>query len=303
MANSTGMDTGQATDHLVQVRRLLRQREYRRAIETIDRRLLNVAALAAPVAVEDLRTYAYERLVQSGPEPSRRSWVNLRRGTPVSLSRTIPVDLRRLARPTLEKVLQWLLREELRAAEEALQADDYATVVAVAELAERIDHRSTRLALVHARALYELAVAALKAETQHLDDVSGKLGRAARLVARAAADPASAGPQEKLSVAIDEVAAIVERRRTRRARVDAVNSVVQRFNRLVQHYEDRDQLVSHVQLGNARASLAQIGADVDRLIQQHPAGSPAGNVLADLRGKCAQYKQYLERLGRSLRAD
>jgi hypothetical protein len=78
---------------------------------------------------------------------------------------------------------------------------------------------------------------------------------------------------------------------------------VRRFNGLVQHYKDRDQVVSQVQLGNARASLAQIRADVERLCRQHPPDTPAGQVLVDLRGQCARYKLHLERLGRSVRAD
>jgi hypothetical protein len=303
MANATSLDTGQAADHLAQVRRLLRQREYRRAIETIDRRLPNGAETGAGIPVEDVRTYAYERLVQQGPAPSWRVPVNLRRGIPLSLRRPILVDLRRLSRPELERVLRWLLAGELRAAEDAVRAHDYAAAVTAAELAARMDERSTRLALVHARALYELAVAALNGPSPDLDDVLGKLQRAARLATRAAADPALRDPHRKLSVAIDDVAAIVERQRDRTARADAVASVVRRFNRLVQHYSDRDQIVSQVQLGNARASLAQIRADVDRLSRQHPAESPAGQVLVDLRGQCARYKLYLERLGRSVRAD
>jgi len=308
VANATSMDTDQAADHLAQVRRLLRQREYRRAIETIDRRLLNVAGPvgAGPpgvVPVEDLRTYAYERLVRHGPGPSWQVPVNLRRGMPLSLRRPIMVDLRRLSRTEQERVLRWLLAGELRAAEDAVRAGDYATAVRAAEFAARIDDRSTRIALVHARALYELAVAGLNGKSPDLDDVLGKLQRAARLATRAAADPTLRGPHQKLSVAIDEVAAIVEQRRARTARVDAVKSVVQRFNRLVEHYSGRDQIVSHVQLGNARASLAQIRADVERLSRQHAAESPAGQLLADLRERCAQYRQHLERLGRSIRAD
>jgi Tfp pilus assembly protein PilO len=58
-----------------------------------------------------------------------------------------------------------------------------------------------------------------------------------------------------------------------------------------------------VQLGNARASLAQISADVERLSRQHPVDSPAGHLLADLRQQCARYKLHLERLSRSARAD
>jgi hypothetical protein len=133
--------------------------------------------------------------------------------------------------------------------------------------------------------------------------VSKQLQKAGWLVMRAAHDPTVRDAHKKLSVAIDDVSAIVERRRARTARADAVSGVVARFNRLVQHYDDRDQLISHVQLGNARASLAQIRADVDRLLQVNAPESPAGMILVDLRGQCARYKEHLERVGRRIRAD
>jgi hypothetical protein len=298
MANPIGIDISQSAEHLVQVRRFLRQREYRRAIETIDRWS---PTDAGDVPIEDVRTYAYEQLAKHGSAPSRRAPVNLRRGMPVSLRRPITVDLRRLSGPALERVLRWLLAAELRTAEAALRADDYADAVTAAELAARIDDRCTRMALLHARALYEVCVAELKAQTADLDDVSGKLHRATRLALRASADPTLRDPHKKLSVAIDDVSAIVERRRARTARADAVASVVRRFNRLVEHYNDKDQTVSQIQLGNARASLAQIRADVERLSREHPPDTPAGQMLVDLRGQCARYKVYLERLSRTAR--
>ena len=75
--------------------------------------------------------------------------------------------------------------------------------------------------------------------------------------------------------------------------------MVRRFNNLVQHYE-QNQLISRIQVGNAKASLAQIRGEVERLSRQHAADTPAGQMLVDLRGQCARYKLYLERLGRSL---
>jgi len=301
MASPTSMETGQSAEHLAQVRRFLRQREYRRAIETIDRWLAADALDDSPVPIEDVRTYAYEGLAKHGSSPTRRKPVNLRRGIPVSLRRPITVDLRRLSGSALERVMRWLLAAELRTAENALRADDYAGAVTAAEFAARIDDRCTRMALLHARALYEVCVAALKGQTADLDDVSGKLHRATRLALRASTDPTLRDPHKKLSVAIDDVSAIVERRRARTARADAVASVVRRFNRLVEHYNDKDQIVSQIQLGNARASLAQIRADVERLSREHPPDTPAGQMLVDLRGQCARYKVYLERLARTAR--
>jgi hypothetical protein len=303
MASATGVEADRQADPLTQVRRLLRQREYRRAVEMIDHRLLGAAGLASPVPVEDLKTYAYERLARFGPGPSWRTPVSLRRGNRVSLRRPVVVDLRRLDRPELERVLRWLLAGELHAVDEALRAGDWPALVNAAEFAGRVDDRSTRVAVAHARGLYELCVAALNRESPDLDDVLGQLQRAARLAARAASDPSLGEAPEKLLAGIEEVATLVERRRARTARVEAVRSVVRRFNRLTEHYADRDQLISHIQLGNARASLAQIRGDVDRLIPHHEPDSPAGQLLADLRVKCDRYKEQLERRGRSLRAD
>jgi hypothetical protein len=310
MATATTTQPGQTAEQLTQVRRLLRQREYRRAIELIDRHLLDAEAVGlspkeattdTPVSVGDLRTYAYELLAKRGPSSLRRVPVNLRRGVPVSLRRPVAVDLNRLTRSELERVLRWLLSGEIRAADEALRADEYADAVAAAEAAERIDNRSTHVAMVHARALYELAILALNGQSPDLDAVAKRLQNAGSLAMRAAHDPGVRDAHKKLSVAIDDVSAIVERRRARTARADAVTAVVQRFNRLVQHYDDKDQLISYIQLGNVRASLAQIRADVDRLLQQHHPDSPAGVILVDLRGQCARYKEHLERVGRRLR--
>jgi tetratricopeptide (TPR) repeat protein len=301
MANATLAQTGQSADHLTQVRRLLRLREYRRAIELIDRNLGFVDG--APVPIEDLRTYAYELLVQDRGSPVRRPPVNLRRGIPVSLRRPVTVDLRRLTRSQLERLLRWLLAAEIRAADDALRADDYADAVASAEQGERIDNRCTHLSMVHARALYELAVLVMKSQAPNLDDAAAKLERAGWLAMRAAADPSARDAHKKLSVAIDDVTAIIHRRRARTAQADAVNAVVQRFNRLVRHYSDADQLISHVQVGNARSSLARIRADAEQLLRQHPAESPAGRILIDLRGQCARYKEHLERVGRKIRFD
>jgi hypothetical protein len=299
MANVTVRYTGLPPADLTQVRRLLRQREFRRALETLDRHIYDTDGT---VSVADVRTYAYERLRREGGSPSRRTPVNLRRGMPVSLRRPIPVDLNRLDRAARERVLRWLLAGELRAAEEALRAGDYDAAVTAVELAARIDDRCTRVALVHARALYELVVVAMGDQPPDLDDVAGQLQLAGRLADRAASDPALREPYLKLSAAIDNVAGIVERRRARTARIEAVSGVVQRLDRLVEHY-NRSQIVSHVQLGNARASLAQIRAEVDKLSRQHEPDSPAGRILADLRAKCSQYKEYLERRGRTVRAD
>lgn len=298
MATATMAQPGQTAEQVSVLRRFLRQRDYRRAVELIDRHLLDVTD--APVPIEDVRTYAFELLGRRGPS---RVPVNLRRGVPVSLRRAVAVDLNRLTRPQLERVLRWLLSGEIRAADEALRADEYADAVAAAESAGRIDNRSTHLAMVHARALYELAVLALNGKAADLDEVSQQLQKAGWLAMRAAHDPAVRDAHKKLAVAIDDVSAIVERRRARTARADAVTAVVQRFNRLVQHYDDRDQLISHIQLGNALASLAQVRVDVDRLLQQHNPDSPAGVILIDLRGQCARYKVHLERQGRKIRAD
>jgi hypothetical protein len=301
MAIATTTQFGQTAEYLTQTRRLLRQREYRRAIELIDRHLHDTTG--TPVPVEDLRTYAYELLGKRGASATRRAPVNLRRGVPVSLRRPVAVDLHRLTRSQLERVLTWLLSGEIRAADEALRADEYADAVAACEAAERIDNRSTHVAMVHARARYELAVLALNGQAADLEDVAKQLQKAGWLVMRAAHDPTVRDAHKKLSVAIDDVTAIVERRRARTARADAVSGVVQRFNRLVQHYDDKDQLISHVQLGNARASLAQIRADVDRLLRLNHPDTPAGMILIDLRGQCARYKEHLERVGRRIRAD
>ncbi len=303
MSTLTTTQFGQTAERLTQVRKLLRQREYRRALELIDRHLLDTETAGTPVPVEDLRTYAYELLGRRGASATRRTPVNLRRGIPVSLRRPVAVDLHRLTRAQLERVLRWLLAGEIRLADDALRADEYAEAVSACEAAERIDNRSTHVAMVHARARYELAVLALNGQAADLDDVSKQLQKAGWLVMRAAHDPTVRDAHKKLSVAIDDVSAIVERRRARTARADAVSGVVARFNRLVQHYDDRDQLISHVQLGNARASLAQIRADVDRLLQVNAPESPAGMILVDLRGQCARYKEHLERVGRRIRAD
>lgn len=301
MAIATTTQFGQTAEYLSQARRLLRQREYRRAIELIDRHLLDTTS--TPVPMEDLRTYAYELLGKRGASATRRAPVNLKRGVPVSLRRPVAVDLHRLTRAQLERILTWLLSGEIRAADEALRADEYSDAVSACEAAERIDNRSTHVAMVHARARYELAVLALNGQAADLDDVAKQLQKAGWLVMRAAHDPTVRDAHKKLSVAIDDVTAIVERRRARTARADAVSAVVQRFNRLVQHYDDKDQLISHVQLGNARASLAQIRADVDRLLRLNAPDSAAGMILVDLRGQCARYKEHLERVGRRIRAD
>jgi len=301
MATATTAQSGQTAEQLAQVRRLLRQREYRRAIELIDRHLSEEATTPSTVPVGDVRTYAYELLGKRGGSAVRRAPVNLKRGIPVSLRRPVAVDLNRLTRSELQRVLRWLLSGEIRAADEALRADEYADAVAACEAAERIDNRSTHVAMVHARARYELAVLALNGQSPDLDEVSKLLQRAGWLAMRAAHDPAVRDAHKKLSVAIDDVSAIVERRRARTARADAVTAVVQRFNRLVQHYEDKDQLISHIQLGNAKASLAQIRGDVDRLLQLNHPETRAGMILVDLRGQCARYKEHLERVGRRLR--
>jgi hypothetical protein len=299
MADVTRPDTALPTADLAPVRRLLRQGEFRRALESLD---WHPPEADGAVPAADVRTYAYERLTREGAGPSWRTPVNLRRGRPVSLRRRISVDLRRLNRMELERVLRWLLAGELRAAEEALRSGDYQGVITAAEFAGRIDTRSTRMALLHARALYELSVAALNDQQPDLNAIAGRLQRAVRLTNRVASDPALREHHAKLSAAIEGVVEVVERRRARTAQVEAVAGVARRLDQLVQHY-DRTLMTSHVQLGNARASLAQIRADVERLSRQHPADSPAGRLLADTLYKCVQYKNQLERIGRRLRAD
>jgi hypothetical protein len=301
MANATSMEAGQPTDHLQQVRRLLRQKEYRRAVETIDRRLVGVTNVTSRVAVEDVRTYAYERLGRIGPGPHPGRWnpVSLRRGVQVSLRRPVAVDLRRLDRPTLERVLRWLFAGELRAAQDALHHADPAAAATAAEFAARIDDRSTSVALLHAFALHGLVTAALRNPAADLDEIDGRLQRADRLAARVAADPTLRDPYKRLVAALDEVSDVVDRRRESTGRTEGVNALVRRFNLLARHYNDADQTISHVQVGNARASLAQISAEVDRQIRKYPPESTAGQVLADLRSQCVRYRGYLERRARA----
>ncbi|GAA3275141.1 hypothetical protein GCM10020218_021770 [Dactylosporangium vinaceum] len=180
----------------------------------------------------------------------------------------------------LEAVLRWLTQEELAAARQALADQQYDRARRECGAAAKIDPRGRQCALLGATALLGLYYTAVaQDQPPALETLQRTLRQAAELARKAADDETLrhelAPVQRDIQARLRTVAeALVQRAAWRE-----IKALADRYRGVMDAY---DRMVTSVQAGNIRASLAPIAIEVGRLREVHPPASPEGETLRKL---------------------
>lgn len=203
-------------ERLENIRALLRRRSVHRAARELEACL---PLLGDDPHVKALRAYVHQRRTTSIPLGVGRL-VHRSRGR---------VD--ELGTDDRQKVLRWVVQEEITAATDAAAHSEYSTVIAACESAERIDAGSADIALLHGWAL--LGDARTGGRSRRPERSGTILRRARAMSVQASEYPPTRGSADRLRELIDSdlhtVAAVQERQDTNRA----VNACIGRYNALV----------------------------------------------------------------------
>jgi hypothetical protein len=256
----------------IEVARRRLRRGYRlEAAELLDR---CVRALARDriddAALAERRRYAHDRCTGDGRT-------------------SLPPDV-------LQRVIVWVTRDELTAAEQALAADRPFAAARFLIAADRIDPRGTRSAYLHARALYRAAQKSVdraavgdrgrvdgpdRTVPAHLKRAERCLRRAASLLLRAAEDPAQRLECDHLSLTIGARLAALTERRVTTDRMAAACACLVDYDAFARHHADRERLSPSAQAG-FRSSLAALSGRIDRLLHRCPPASAEARLLHTL---------------------
>jgi len=276
--------------HLLQADCLLAGDEPMRALEAAEtaRRYAGDPALIERIeaVVARCRTTIDAELLQAARAclrrgDRRRALEYLRRVPDVSADIvTYARGDRALDAAKLETVLRWLTEEELAAARQALDDEQYDRARRECQAAAKIDPRGRQCALLGAMALLGLFYTVAAQEPRpRLETLERILRRAANLARKAADDETL--HKELAPVQRDVQARLrkISEALVRQAAWDEINALYDRYNAIMNAY---DRIVSSVQAGNIRASLAPISVEVSRLRNVHPPESPEGQKLRTL---------------------
>ncbi|MGI5241092.1 hypothetical protein [Dactylosporangium sp. CA-139066] len=181
-----------------------------------------------------------------------------------------------------ERVVRWLTRRELDAAERALGQRRYTDALHACDAASRVDDRGSRLARLRATALRRRVGDALDDGSAQLRKMHNHLTAARGWLHRAAEDPDERAECAAEARAIEEL----QQRVTAafwRAEVAALRSRFDATCRI--HNEAR---MTYVESGVFRASIAGLRTDAERLERRLPPDSDARGPLAVLVGEIRQ---------------
>jgi hypothetical protein len=176
-----------------------------------------------------------------------------------------------------ERVIRWLVREELTSAEKALGEQKFDDAIRICRAAADIDKRGTRLALVTAHAVFGQVLAATP--RPDLAAIDRQLTSAEKLLDRAAADPSLKPECDHLREAIAAVRLPVRQGREAEKRWQPIMDLWDRLERIGKAYST---YVSRIQADNIKASMAQIVVDARRLMSDYPTGSEEAKDLQRL---------------------
>lgn len=179
--------------------------------------------------------------------------------------------------PGLQRVLEWLTSEELRAAEDALRANNYAAVIRAAEAAEMIDDRGVTVALAHVAAIVAFVERELSESPLLIPDHAvSRLRKANALVDSVPLDDSHTRWRSEAATKVKSLLMVVAERR---ALLD-VERLTTRYEILCHHYNSKGAIYE-VERVNARASLVQLRAQAAALDLR--GSRAAGLRMADLR--------------------
>jgi tetratricopeptide (TPR) repeat protein len=193
----------------------------------------------------------------------------------------------------LQKLLVWLLDEELTAGQEALEAHDYPRAQNQFAAAAEIDDRCAAVAYLHAAALFDELLAHLSsATTPNFVHGLQALERAAALAARCADDAELGAEARKLGGSISEALTAVDAARLRAARARAVSTCVDRYNALIDHYK-QNPITTVGQRDAARYGFDALARDVTQLRGELPPEGGEEEVLPRLAAELARISDLL----------
>jgi hypothetical protein len=180
----------------------------------------------------------------------------------------------------LETVLLWLTQEELAAARQALDDEQYDRARRECQAAARIDSRGRQCALLGAMALQGLYYTAVAQEPQPgLETLERILRQASELARKAADDETLRNELAPVQRDVQTRLRKISQGLVQKAAWDEIDALYERYNAVMNAY---DRMVTSVQAGNIRASLAPISVEVSRLRSVHPPASPEGQKLSRL---------------------
>ncbi|GAA4245030.1 tetratricopeptide repeat protein [Dactylosporangium darangshiense] len=178
-----------------------------------------------------------------------------------------------------ERVVRWLTRRELDAAERAVRERRYTDALQACDAASRVDDRGSRLALLRATALRRRVEDALDDGSAQLRKMHNHLTAARGWLHRAAEDPAECAAEAR---AIEELDGRVAEQ-FRRAEVQTLRSRFEATCRI--HNEAR---MTFVEYGVFRSSVAGLHSAAEQLQRSLPQHSDAHDALADLLAEIRQ---------------
>ena len=183
---------------------------------------------------------------------------------------------------TRQRLIEWLVQEELDAGWAAFQNEDYPAASRQFEAAEAIDDRCCLISFLHAAALFRGLLDQFegrrKPSLEHAHEV---LAEAVELAGRAAGDASVGQPSRELAATLRSSLDTVREVQRQVARAEAVNGCVSRFNQLVKHYE-RYPIRTVEQRDAAARSFQSIARQATGLARE-PGGDPReAQVLHDL---------------------
>jgi hypothetical protein len=260
------MDAARA-EYLEQARVLLRGGDQRRAVAVLSR---CQSLIGDDEQVRLIQAYAAVRLDQRGSAADR-------------------TDAPWLEAAELERVLRWLTREEISAAQEALHEQRYEAAFRACQAAIRIDNRGGYCALLSATALYQFVQqAGLGPEV-----VKARLTKAASFARYAERDKSLDHLRRPLAEDIQAALRGIEDHLAQVKQTEPINAVINEYNALVSHYSK--PVINRFEAVNFRSSLAPIAAKVNRMLPEFERDSPGGMALADLARKIARLLDQLAR--------
>jgi hypothetical protein len=203
----------------------------------------------------------YERLASSPSAPAR---ARARQGA-----------ARPLTPQALQKVLEWLAREELEEGAAAVEARDYVRAVTVLDRVNPIDDRGAKAGYLQAKAMYGSVVTELaRPRPTGLAAAEENLRRAERLARRAATSPSFAYQAGRLLSEIEKVTQRVSGERRLRP-------IVEPFKALKSRYLGRT--ITYFEAAAFRRSLASLRVKVEAELRTCPGESVEARKLQGIR--------------------
>lgn len=194
---------------------------------------------------------------------------------------------------TLQWLIEWLVRDELKAGWKAMQNNDFAAAQKPFEQAAGVDDRCHLVAFLLATSIFRALLDRFEAKRKPtLDEVHDSLVRAERLAAQAKDDDQVGRAAADLAATVRSSLDTLRAVQAQVARSEAVNRCVGQFNALVQHYE-RYPIRTYEQKSNAQRSFDTLAREAERLRSEGSTEPREVDVLRQLTDAIRQIQRQL----------